>query len=437
MEQAALFAEERTWRVGELAAALTRAVAAAFPSEVWVRGEIDGLRPPTANGHVYFTLCERNSRRGPTSTLSVSLFRQDRLKVERELRNWPELRLANGLEVRLRGRVQFGYGRLHLVMAALDPVHTLGRLAADRERVLRALAADGLLEANRRLPLPAVPLHVGLVTSAGSAACEDVLSELRASGLGFRVSLTDAVVQGTGAVPSLLRALARQARLRPDVVLVVRGGGPRTDLATFDSEALARGIAGTPVPVLTGIGHEIDTTVADEVAHTSFKTPTAAAAAVGERVHTALGRAEAAWTGVARRAGAAVATAGSRLDERAGRLVRTGSAALAGESGRLDRRAGAVGVVARSRLRHDEAELTATARRLVRAAGGAVAGATSHLDVLAARTAAVDPARTLARGWSVTRDARGRLVRRAGDVRPGDRLVTVLAEGTLESTVEP
>src|SRR5439155_13930638 len=137
------------------------------------------LKQPNASGHVYFELCERNNRRGPTSTLNVALFRLEHQRVLKALREYPDFRLADGLEVRVRGRIQFAYGRVSLVMSAIDPVHTLGKLAADRQRVLRALAADGLLEANRGLPMPLMPLRVGLVTSAGSAAYEDAVHELQ------------------------------------------------------------------------------------------------------------------------------------------------------------------------------------------------------------------------------------------------------------------
>ncbi|MGH9182665.1 MAG: exodeoxyribonuclease VII large subunit, partial [Acidimicrobiales bacterium] len=297
-DQTQLTEPEPTFGVGEIAARLTRAVGAAFPTEVWVRGEVDGLRPPNARGHVYFTLCERRSRRGPTTTLGVALFRAERLQIERQLRAWPGFALADGVEVRVRGRVQYGYGRVQLVVSAVDALHTLGRLAAARERVRATLAAEGLLEANRRLPLPAAPLHVGLVASAGSAACQDAIAELTASGFGFRVALADTQVQGTGAEASVVRALAVLGHRRPDVVLVVRGGGSRTDLATFDSERIARAVAAMAVPVLTGIGHEIDTSLTDEVAHAAHKTPTACAAALCARVAAALGRAEAAWAGM-------------------------------------------------------------------------------------------------------------------------------------------
>ncbi|MDP8987814.1 MAG: exodeoxyribonuclease VII large subunit, partial [Actinomycetota bacterium] len=363
-EQSTLFSTEHTFGVGELTASIQRAVARAFPAEVWVRGEINGLRSAGANGHLYFSLSERNSRRGPTSTLNVALFRQDRQRVERQLRDWPEFRLADGLEVRIRGRVQYSYGRVSVVMSAVDPVHTLGRLAAARDRVLRTLAADGLLGTNAALPLPLVPLHVGLVTSAGSAACEDVLGELAASGAGFRVSVADARVQGTEAEASLLRALTAVAGLRPDVVLLVRGGGSRTDLSTFDGERLARAIAAMPVPVLTGIGHEIDTSVADEVAHTSCKTPTACAAELVERVLAALRRAEAAWASVADRSTASLAGADHELRRRADLVAGRASGALGGASGRLQGQAGRLSARARGGVTAAADHLGGAGRRL-------------------------------------------------------------------------
>jgi exodeoxyribonuclease VII large subunit len=436
MAQEALFADEPTLRVGELAARLTRAVAAAFPGEVWVRGEVDGLRRPGPNGHVYFSLCERNSRRGPTSTVSVALYRTDRLRVERELRAWPSFRLDDGLEVRVRGRVQYGYGRIQLVVTAIDPVHTLGRLAADRERVLRALAGEGLLEANRRLPLGPVPLHLAVVTRSGSAACEDVLAELRASALGFRVSLVDAQVQGTAAVPSMLRALSVAGRLRPDAVLLVRGGGARTDLAPFDDERLARAVARSPVPVVTGVGHEIDSTVADEVAHTSAKTPTAAAAAVVALLARALERAEAAWAGVVRRGTTLPAAATAALDRKAAAVQVAARLRLSGEAARLDGLGRRVdGRRQLGRLDRLDASLVTARSSVGRAVDRHLERAERDLAGWAAVAAAADPARALARGFSVTRTADGRLVRAPDEVAAGDGLVTTLAGGALRSTV--
>ncbi len=458
VEQESLFAAEHTYGVGELAAALSRVVASAFPAEVWVRGEIDGLRPVNASGHVYFSLCERNSRQGPTASFAVALFRKERLRIERELAAWPGFALADGLEVRIRGRVQHRHGRIQVVMSAVDPVHTLGRLAVARDLVLRTLAAEGLLEANRSLALAVVPLRVGLVTSEGSAACGDVLSSLASSGFGFQVLVADARVQGSGAELSLVRALRAVARHRPDVVLVVRGGGPRTDLATFDSERVARAVAAMPVPVLTGIGHEIDTSVADDVAYTACKTPTACAALLVERVAAAWARAEAAWSGVVRLGVGTTATADQALTRRARALVVRTGGALAGARGRLDGRAAQTATLARSQVAGGASTIEAAARRLDpvrldarlcraetslaeatrsvrRATARVTLGADASLATAAARVSAADPARALARGWSLTRTADGHLVRSASQLASGDVLVTTFARGRARSTV--
>jgi exodeoxyribonuclease VII large subunit len=478
-DQGALFEEEETFTVGQVTTRLTRAVAASFPAEVWVRGEVQELRAPNANGHVYLALCEK-ARGRDTATLAVALFRQSRARVDRALAEHPGFRLANGLEVRVRGRVQYAYGRIQLVVSEIDPVHTLGRLAAERDRVLAALHAEGLLERNRSLPLPLAPLRIAVVTSDGSAACHDVLHELEGSALGFRVSVVDARVQGQGAEASLLAGLTRALACRPDVVLLARGGGSRTDLATFDRERVARAIARAPVPVLTGIGHETDTSVADAAAHTAFKTPTACAAAVVERVRRASARAEGAWAAVGARAGAVGHRADVQLDDRAraltarattavvGAEARVGARAervrhaavlgLAGAEGRLDEgarritRAGRTQVTVASgqvegavrrldpvrldtALRRREADLVAALRRLSRGSGTSTTSASGTLDVLAARAAAVDPVRALARGWTITRTTEGALVRSTAGVAPGQVLHTTLADGTVTSTV--
>lgn len=412
-QQEALFEPERTHGVGELVARVTKVVAAAFPAEVWVRGEVHGLKRPNASGHVYFELCERNNRRGPTSTLNVALFRLEFQRVMKGLAEYPDFRLTDGLEVRVRGRIQFAYGRVSLVMSAIDPVHTLGKLAADRQQVLRALQADDLIEANRRLPLPLAPLRLGLVTSAGSAAYEDVVQELTASAIGFHVLVADARVQGAGADLSMVRALHSLRSAGCDAVLLVRGGGSRTDLVAFDSERLARAVATMPVPVLAGVGHEIDTSVVDEVAHASYKTPTATAAAVVGRVRAAQQRAEVAWAGTVAAGTTQLVAAGGRVHAAAQRVSPARIEATLQAAERL---------LDQQRHRAERATATLTAARQAR------------LDLLEAQIRAADPVRLLARGWSLTRTADGRLVRSPDDAPPGTELRTTLGAGTLRST---
>ena len=324
-----------TFTVGELADAVNQALRRTFTDGVWVRGEIQGWNE--RGGHAYFSLADDTP--GRQAVVRVQFFAAARQRL-RPLLAKHRLRLTDGMKVRIFGYLDFYApgGQLGLKLADLDPRFTLGDLAQQRDQVLRRLAADGALDANRRHRLSAVPLRVGVVTSAGTAAWHDFHDELRRSGLGFRLVLADTRVQGPEAgrrVARAIRALSAHALMHRndeqglDVLVVIRGGGSRNELATFDAEPIARAIAEAPVPVLTGLGHEIDRSVADEVAHTSLKTPTACAA-----------RARAGRQHVPRRCRAAVRRRSSRwpptavrgsereLVERAHRIARRTQAAV-------------------------------------------------------------------------------------------------------------
>lgn len=459
---------EPTWSVAELGEAIDLALRRTFPDEVWVRGEIHNLQRGRS-GMVWFDLVEPEAGRGrsgralgraPAARLPVVLFDAARRRVNARLRvAGGAVRMDDGTEVRIRARVGWWApgGRLQLQMSDIDPEFTLGRLAAERDRLLRLLAAEGLLRRQATLDRPRLPLHLGLVTSAGSAAEHDVLDELRRSGYGFRMVRADARVQGAGAGRSLCRALRAVATRGVDAVLLVRGGGAATDLAAFDGEDVARAIALLDVPVFTGIGHEIDRSVADEVAHTSYKTPTACAQAVVADVRDAERQVLDAWRGIAvaaerhlrseadrlRASGRHVAVASRQrlaaadrdLTACGQRVRRAGLGALARAGTGLERAAGHLEAGARSHLRGHERTLALAAERLVQRAPRAVTAVERHVDQLGARVRALDPARVLARGWSVTRDAEGRLVTSPGQVTAGDELATTVAGGEIRSTV--
>jgi exodeoxyribonuclease VII large subunit len=451
--------------VPELGEAVAATLRVGFPDEVWVRGVIRNLNPGRRGGTVWFDLVEPapggDLSRPVQASVPVVLFDTARRRVNARLLDaGGSVRMTDGTEVRLRGRITFWDrgGRLQVQMSDIDPSFTLGRLAADRERLLRALAAEGLLDRQPSLARPAVPLRLGLVTSAGSAAEHDVLDELRRSGVGFSVVRADVRVQGARAARSVAWGLRAVAARGVDVVLLVRGGGATTDLAAFDSEEIARAVAGLDVPVLTGIGHDIDRSVADDVAHASYKTPTACAQAVVADVRAVERRTLDAWRGVAaaaRRHGrreaerlrgcgrsVAVATrqglaaADRDLAGRGDRLGRAATGALAQSTALLDRAVGHVESGGRAHLRTHEAAVAAAGSRLVQRAPRVAGAAARRLDALETQVRAYDPARTLARGWSITRDASGRVVRSPAALRPGDRLVTTVAEGEVRSTVD-
>ncbi len=427
-----------TWTVAELAAHIGRVTATAFPDDVWVVGQMRNLSR-AANGHAYFNLAEPTAAGdNPRAQLSVTLLAPERRHVNDQLkRAGGAVRMADGIEVRIQGRLRWWAPRgvLQLRMHGIDPAFTLGRLQADRDRILAALAAEGLLDANGRHALPLVPLRVGLVTSIGSAAHADVLAELQGSGLGFTVRTVDARTQGADAVSSVVRGLRRLAADGVDVILLVRGGGARTDLAAFDADAVARAIALLPVPVFTGIGHEVDRSIADEVAHTAHKTPTAAAGELVDRVRRYLARVDETWAAARRAASATASVADARLDRRAARTGRAALRTLDRHQHRLDQAAHRTGRGASRVLDRAHVALGDHAADTASRARRSVVRTDRLIDGLDARVRAHDPQLALARGWTITTTADGRLVGRVADLAPGTELRTRFADGIATSTV--
>ena len=458
-----LIGADQTLTVGELAQVLRWTLDQAFGSGVWVAGEIDSITRPRS-GHVYFDLVERAEQAEagapPIASVSVVLFRDDKERVNSIIkRHGNAIRMADGVKVRVQGMLDFypRRGQLQLRMTAIDPAHTLGALAEDREALMKALAAEGLLRRNAAAALTQVPLRVGLVTSVGSAAHADMLKVLSASGFAFEVFEIDTPVQGADAPPAIAAAIGALTGTGVDVVVLARGGGSRTDLVAFDHERVARAIAACERPVFTGIGHETDRSVADETAHTACSTPTAAARAVVQRVEAWLeqldttgrkievcsrralaaaeSRTSSAVDDVAQQARAAARRADRSLDAAAQRLVHTGRTAtaragrrVAAASYRLAQAGPTVERRASSRLDRASARLSVAGRHEIR-------HAQRHLDAIANRVRTLDPARILRRGWSMTRRGDGALVRSVQDVSPGDSIVTHLSDGRLDSTI--
>ena len=424
---------EPTYSISELGDAINGSLRRTFSDGVWVRGEIQGWNE--RGPHAYFRLAEELD--SGKAVLNVQFFAPARARL-RPLLVKNRLQLADGLKVRIFGHLDFfaGSGQLGLKMSGIDPRFTLGELAMQRDDVLRQLRESGLIDANRKRRLAAAPLHVGVVTSVGSAAWADFVHEIERSGWAFNLRVIDVRVQGESAVSMVASAVRTLARRRDlDVVVVVRGGGARSELATFDHADIALAIATSPLPVFTGLGHEIDRSVADEVAHSALKTPTACAAALVEHVGEFMGNAEQAWLAIQHCSDRTMQRATTTLDEvvtgirlRTEATVERSHERLANRVGRL--RAGAQRVIERS-----DANLAAAAASVVRAPQR-LDPELRHLDGVADRVRLLDPVNTMARGWSITRTADGRTVRSAADIAVGDQIITTFATGTASSRVE-
>ena len=404
--------------------------------EVWVEGEVGRVTVSSA-GHAYFTLKDERSQ------LSCVWFRDDRLASPFEPRT--------GLRVVAQGRVDVfdSQGVYQLYVSAVQPAG-FGDLAIRFEALKARLAAEGLFDPTRKRPLPVRPAVIAVATSESGAVWHDIRHVLRRRWPLVRVVFASCQVQGDAAPASIVEALTRIARYAeqceprghpddaPTVTILARGGGSLEDLWSFNDERVVRAIAAHPIPLVCGVGHETDVTLADFVADRRAPTPSAAAEIVVPD------RGEVAMT---------LRTDSGRLDAAVGRAVARAQREVSAERRALDGlRPAAQLATARERLGlHLDRATRALRDRLVtdgRIADRATARlgplielrlgtATGALRTGAAALAVLDPQATLERGYAIVRHAvDGRILRDPLDVAPGGRLAIRLARGDLAAVVD-
>ena len=369
------------------------------------------------------------------------------------------LTITDGQQIRCRANLDFyaPFGKLQLVVREVDAAFGEGQLAARRRQTLEALAAAGLLELNKAHVVPELPLKLALITSEGSAAYHDFLTTLSESPFGFRVLFVHAAVQGEAAERQLVSALATAARARPDVTVMIRGGGSRSDLAVFDSRRLAEAIARSDFPVVTGLGHEIDESVADVVACVALKTPTKVAEYLVQRMgaadarlldlrrrlgrsarlpllqgQAALGRVE---EGL-KRFSAPLRSARERLGVSSSRLVLAVRRLVEGGRRQVAVTQGHLAVRSRRLMSVRRGEPDRVGRSLVALARARLGETQARLDGWAGMCRQLAPVRTLERGFTITRDPDGQALRKPEQAPPGSPIVTVFASGEVRSRVE-
>ena len=420
----------RIWTVGDVTRAV-REVLRAEPAfrDLWVEGEV-GQVTISAAGHCYFAL--RDGR----AQLACVFFRAQRAASPFEPRT--------GLRVVVRGRLDVydAAGTYQLYVESLQPAG-FGDLALRFEALKAKLAAEGLFEPARRRPLPASPHLIGVATSASGAVLHDILHVLRRRWPMVRVVLSPCQVQGDAAPGTIVTALDRLARWRdpltgtpPDVLILARGGGSLQDLWAFNDERVVRAVAASPIPVVTGVGHETDVTLVDFAADVRAPTPSAAAELVVPslvEVRAGLRAARLRLDGAAARS---VAAPRAALEAERRALARLHPAAvLAGERQHagdlLDRGRRAV----EARLAADRARLDRSVDRLPLLVRGRLARSRADLAGAAAGLAALSPYATLERGYALVRRPDGRVLTDASEAAVGDPLDVRLARGALDVTV--
>ncbi len=381
--------------LSQLARRIKLSLAEGLPLPLWVSAEIGEMKINRASGHCYLELVEgADSGSVPKAKLSAVVWRTTFYTLAAHFLSVTGAELASGMSVLLKVSVTYHelYG-LSLQVVDIDPAYTLGEQERQRRETINKLSEEGVIDMNRSLPLPDVVQRVAVISSAQAAGYRDFMEHLSDAPYQFSVELFDAVVQGLGAEKSIVEALELIAdRMEEfDAVVVIRGGGSRSDLSCFNSYELCYVAAQFPLPILTGIGHDKDTSVMDLIARVALKTPTAVADFLVDCARNFDGRLVQAENALRERVADVVVRHRSGLDSRRQQLQ--------------------IGV---AHLFERKRQELLRAETLVRVA---------------------DPERLLSRGYAIVRSG-GVALRSAKGVSAGSHLELLLADGRIDVVVD-
>lgn len=426
-------ATPRIWQVGALCRAIADTLDARF-NPVAVRGEVSGFSR-ASSGHCYFNLKDAQGQ------IRCAMFRRSASMLDFTPRD--------GELVDVQGRlgVYEPRGDLQLIVESMGRVGQ-GALFEQFLRLKAQLESEGLFDPARKRDLPAMPRGIGIVTSLGAAALHDVVSALQRRVPHIPVVLAPALVQGAGAPAEIAKALSDLYLLTQDgrgpeghffqnidVILLVRGGGSIEDLWAFNDEQVARLIAQSPVPVISGVGHETDFTIADFVADLRAPTPTAAAELVAQPREVWLGALELAGERLQDAVLGQLDRHNQRLDGAVSRLGRP-SGRLAGQQMLLGRHAQALRYAVHHQLQDHTRQLDRTHETLPQAARAVTTLAGERLERAGLRLQLLDPRLVLQRGYALLQDETGQAVMQVTQARQGQAIRATLSDGTLNLTVD-
>lgn len=436
----------------------------AFPYPVWLRGEISGKPRLHSRGHLYFQVIERSPLDDSViASIDCALFAGSRAVAVREFaRAGRVFELEEGSPVRILGRVDMWppSGRFQFIVEMVDPESVSTDQTILLKLLVDKLRKDGLLDRNSKLRLTVLPLRVGLITAGGSAALEDFLTTLRESGFPFDVWIAPAPMQGAGTPAGVALALRLLTRIKGlDVVAITRGGGSASDLAAFNSEALARAIAAAPWPVISGIGHEVDFTLPDFAAHTRAKTPTHAAQIIVDRVSDFASDLAALSRMLAATAVPKIRAEKRRLESLGTRLQSSFRSVQFLWSAEMDRFSSWMQMSVDRRMTALSSTLDAVAGRmspeaclgapekagkeirrlagmLVPSADRLLANTGTRLGLISGAISSRDPSRMLALGWSIVTTDDGKVLRSVEDTSPGRSIRVRVSDGSVLARTE-
>ena len=410
--------EEQALSLHELNGLVKQSIRSCLPDTYWVQAELSDVRI-NYSGHCYLEFVQKdvagnNLIAKARGTIWNNVFKMLRPYFEQETGQT----FTSGIKVLVNVSVDFhelyGYS---LTVLDIDPTYTVGDMERKRREILRQLEEEGVIDLNKELEMPMLPQRIAVISSATAAGYGDFCNQLANNprGYGSRTELFPAIMQGERVEESIIAALdAIYAQLEQwDVVVIIRGGGATSDLSGFDTYTLAANCAQFPLPIITGIGHERDDTVVDLIAHTRVKTPTAAAAFLI----------------------ACMDKVADRLNEWSYRLQQGARNRLLWEYQRIERLKQCIPNVVYKRIADAKYELLSVQRDLQMTSQQFLSIKKHRLELLQQRLNDALPEKQLARGYSITLKD-GKPVKDASLLKEGDKLVTVLYRGKIESEVK-
>ncbi|MBQ8059305.1 MAG: exodeoxyribonuclease VII large subunit [Prevotella sp.] len=435
--------------LSELNALVKDAVEYTLPDAYWVRAEVASVHE--SRGHCYMELTETIDGNGRGGTLVAQAraccWAGTWMRLSPKFQSVTGERLHAGMSVLLCVSASFHvlYG-FSWIVTDIDPTFTMGDMARRRQEIIRKLKADGVYDLNKQLHIPMFCKRIAVVSSATAAGYGDFVNQLENNDYGFKfeTKLFPAVMQGEQLERSIIAALEEvylegqrdgNTDYAFDTVVIIRGGGSTTDLSGFDSLALAENIANYPLPVITGIGHTRDESVADLVACKALKTPTAVAAFLIDNLAQTAECIDNAATRMAKAVSTRMQTEQMRLD----RIEQYISNAFAIRKEREERRiadyTSRMNVAIYRQLTHERNRVETITYRLPMLIKALIQGETHRLQMAEQRTEALNPVNILKRGYSITLH-KGHAVKDASQLKKDDMVTVMFAEGKREMRVE-
>lgn len=432
--------QTKTYRVFELNRAIKEIIETSCPYPIWVQGEIGDFDKNTQRTNIYFQLSEKDRQKNETlSSIRCVLYESRKSRLRHRLQEAGiRVKGMDGIEVRLQVRLSVSArsGSYLLTVEDIDPAFTLGQLAQNRQRIIDSLTKQGLMEKNKKLDLPLVPLKIALITNEGEGY-HDFIAKLQESGFGFQVSFFQANVQGPQTERDIrtgLNLFAQKAN-EFDVAVIVRGGGGTADLSWFDSQVLAELVARFPVPVLTGIGHFTNVSVVDLVAHHYLATPTAVAEFLIERVKSFNLKLDYSAKQIDQQSRSTLSQAQQKIDHYGLLLQRQGSYLVElayqkvyGYYDLIRRESIQICIDNQKLIDQTAKDIWTAVKESLKNQVNRQLQAEKHLVLL-------DPKEIMKRGFSLTR-FQGKSLKSIDQIKEGDQVETVLFRGRFKSSID-